>query len=93
REAIGIAEEHHGVIELLLTDLVMPRMGGHELAKRLRRRRKGLKVIYMSGYAGAGIEAVEKGSGFVEKPFKPDALVGCVRRVLDESGAAGEDEA
>ena len=83
-EAISIAGKHHGRIDLLLTDLMMPRMGGHELAKRLRRRRKGLKVIYMSGYSGDGLEAVEKDSNFLEKPFKPETLAAFVRKVLDD---------
>lgn len=81
-EAIALAENHDGPIDLLLTDLVMPRIGGHELAKRLRQRRPGLRVIYMSGYSGDALHAVEKEANFLEKPFKPDVLAGFIRRVL-----------
>ena len=82
-EAISIAENHEGDIHLLLTDLVMPRIGGHELAKRLSRRRKKMRVIYMSGYSGESLHAVEKEANFLEKPFKPDTLAALIRKVLD----------
>jgi two-component system CheB/CheR fusion protein len=82
-EAISIAENHDGEIQLLLTDLVMPRIGGHELAKRIRRKVPNLKVIYMSGYSGEALHAIEKEVNFLEKPFKPDHLAECVRNVLD----------
>lgn len=84
REAIAIAGKRPGLIDLLLTDLMMPRMGGHELAQRLRGRRKDLKVIYMSGYSGEAVQAVEKDSNFLEKPFKPETLAAFVRKVLDQ---------
>ena len=87
QEGISINDEHDGRIDLLLTDLMMPRMGGHDLAAQLRRRRKGLKVIYMSGYSGDGLQAVEKGSNFLEKPFQPEALAAYVRKVLDTKPA------
>jgi CheY-like chemotaxis protein len=86
-EAISIAENHEGDIDLLLTDLVMPRIGGHELAQKLRRRRRKMRVIYMSGYSGEALHAVEKEANFLEKPFKPDALAALVRKVLDKPGA------
>jgi len=82
REAIDISEEHEGDINLLLTDLAMPQIGGHELANRLRRRRPELKVIYMSGYSGEALHAVEKEANFLEKPFKPDVLAMTIRKVL-----------
>ncbi len=84
QEGIAIAGKHRGTIDLLLTDLMMPRMGGHELAQRLRSRRKNLKVLYMSGYPGEAVQAVEKDSNFLEKPFKPEALAALVRQVLDQ---------
>jgi two-component system cell cycle sensor histidine kinase/response regulator CckA len=81
------------VIDLLLTDLMMPRMGGHELATRLRRRRKNLQVIYMSGYSGEGIRSVDKGSNFLEKPFKPETLAAAVRKALDQRKAPAKAKA
>jgi two-component system cell cycle sensor histidine kinase/response regulator CckA len=92
REAISIANKHRGIIDLLLTDLMMPRMGGHELANRLRRRRKNLQVIYMSGYSGEGIRSIEKGSNFLEKPFKPETLSASVRKVLDARNGPPKEE-
>jgi len=84
QEALTIAGNHEGKIELLLTDFVMPRMSGQELARRLRLRRKDIRVIYMSGYSGAALHAVESDGNFLEKPFKPDELASFVRNVLDE---------
>jgi two-component system, cell cycle sensor histidine kinase and response regulator CckA len=83
REALD-AEARDGPIHLLLTDVVMPGMNGHELAQKLRRRSKDLRVIYMSGYSGESLQAVEKEANFLEKPFKPHALANLVRKVLDK---------
>jgi DNA-binding NtrC family response regulator len=58
-------------------------MGGDELAKRMRRRRRGIKVIYMSGYPGDAFQAVKKDTNFLEKPFKPEQLAATIRKVLD----------
>jgi two-component system, cell cycle sensor histidine kinase and response regulator CckA len=85
-EALGIAERHAGTIHLLLTDTVMPGMGGRELAKQLTEAREGLKVVYMSGYTDDavvrhGVLAAEV--AFLQKPFTPDALARKVREVLD----------
>jgi YesN/AraC family two-component response regulator len=49
-EAFPVAQEHEDTIDLLLTDVVMPGLHGHELAARLRAQRPGLKVLYMSGF-------------------------------------------
>jgi two-component system cell cycle sensor histidine kinase/response regulator CckA len=85
-EALGIAERHEGTIQLLLTDTVMPGMGGRELAQQLVEARPGLEVLYMSGYTDDavvrhGVLAAEV--AFLQKPFTPDALARKVREVLD----------
>jgi two-component system, cell cycle sensor histidine kinase and response regulator CckA len=85
-EALGIAGRREGTIHLLLTDTVMPGMGGRELAKHLVEARQGLKVLYMSGYTDDavvrhGVLAAEV--AFLQKPFTPDALARKVRDVLD----------
>ncbi|MGD1092299.1 MAG: CheR family methyltransferase [Bryobacteraceae bacterium] len=83
-KALSLSSSYKGPIHLLLTDLLMPHMGGDELGKRMRRRRKGIKVIYMSGYPGDAFHAVKKDANFLEKPFKPEHLAAAVRKVLDE---------
>ena len=84
-EALAIASEKPDApIHLLLTDVVMPGANGSDLAKRLRRRRKDLRVIYMSGYSGESLQAVEKEANFLEKPFKPGVLADLIRKVLDK---------
>jgi two-component system, cell cycle sensor histidine kinase and response regulator CckA len=70
-------------IDLLLTDLVIPGMNGHQLAQKLRRRQKDLKVIYISGYSGESLQLLGKEAVFLEKPFKPPELAALVRKVLD----------
>ena len=86
-DALRIWDEHHGEIDLLLTDLVMPGgIGGRELALRLRERKPGLKVIFTSGYsaenAGAGFN-LQVGQNFLQKPSTLRQLLDTVRRCLD----------
>ena len=86
REALKTAERHPGIIDLLLTDIVMPRMTGRELARRLRLARPETRVLYMSGHSEDAValhgESV-RGSGFIRKPFSPESLGRAVRDVLD----------
>jgi CheY-like chemotaxis protein len=87
-DALRIAEEHAPHIDLVLTDLVMPEMGGRELVERLRARHPRLKVLYMSGYSDKAITAdgiLPPGTGFVEKPFSVDQLMQRLREILDSS--------
>jgi CheY-like chemotaxis protein len=73
-------------IHLLLTDVVMPGMSGHELAKRLTGRYPNLRVLYMSGYTYNVIAqdgTLEEGISFLQKPFTPQVLAQKVREVLD----------
>jgi PAS domain S-box-containing protein len=83
--ALKISEQHTKPIHLLLTDVVMPQIGGKELAKRLSSLHPETKVLYMSGYTDDAIVRhgiLERGTSFLQKPFAPDALVRKVREVL-----------
>jgi len=84
-EALVVADQHAGPIHLLLSDIVMPHMGGRELARRLRRARPTLKVLYMSGYLGDATppEGLEQGMQLLAKPFTAEALARKLREVLD----------
>ncbi|HEX7078264.1 MAG TPA: ATP-binding protein [Candidatus Eisenbacteria bacterium] len=90
-EALRVAAEHLGGIHLLLTDVVMPGMGGRELAERLQSLRPGIRVLYMSGYAPgstAPFGAPGEGMRCVGKPFTPGALTRSVRETLDAAEIA-----
>ncbi|MBA3346927.1 MAG: response regulator [Actinobacteria bacterium] len=83
-EALGLGRAHR--VDLLLTDMVMPKLGGSEVAEQLRLATPELKVIYMSGYADGGILAngtLHAGTELIEKPFAFADLLARVRRVLD----------
>jgi CheY-like chemotaxis protein len=88
-EGLRIAQEHGAKqIHLMVTDVVMPRMSGRELADCLEPIRPEMKVLYMSGYTDDAIirhGVLEQGMAFIQKPFAPDALLRKVRDVLDES--------
>jgi len=85
-EALRIAEQFREEIDLLLTDVVMPKLNGRELAGRLLRNRPDVRVIYMSGYTDTVV--FDDGDGeaearFIEKPFPPADLTTLIREVLD----------
>jgi two-component system, cell cycle sensor histidine kinase and response regulator CckA len=84
-EAFSLFDAHASVIDLLVTDIVMPGMNGRVLAERLIARRPALKVLYMSGYTDDQVlvQGVASGAGFLQKPFTPDVLAHRVREVLD----------
>jgi two-component system, cell cycle sensor histidine kinase and response regulator CckA len=80
-EAVKLFDQHSSAIDLLLTDMRMPYMGGAELAKELRGRKNDLKLICISGYPGSA--ATELTTDFLAKPFSRDEMLRKVRDVLD----------
>jgi signal transduction histidine kinase/CheY-like chemotaxis protein/HAMP domain-containing protein len=92
-DALAQAEAHRGPIHLLLTDVVMPGMTGKEVATRLRERYRGLRVIYVSGYAEHLVVqrgVLEDGIAFIPKPFDPLILARTVREVLEAQGVSAK---
>jgi PAS domain S-box-containing protein len=84
--ALEICKKNLGRIDLLLTDVVMPRMNGVQLARKVKSLWPELKVMYMSGYADEEIiqqNIVKDGVTFIQKPFVPAFLLQKVREVLD----------
>jgi two-component system cell cycle sensor histidine kinase/response regulator CckA len=86
QEALRLAADYPGPIHLLLTDVVLPGMGGVAMAEQLVRSRPGLKTLFMSGYTDNAIAhhgVLEPGLAFLQKPFGPMELARKVRAVLD----------
>ena len=91
REALDIAAGHAGRIDMLLTDVVMPGIGGSELQRRLAATRPGLRVLYISGVMDDVIAQhglADPGAVFLQKPFSPWSLASRLRQVLDAPAAA-----
>ncbi|MDE3181511.1 MAG: response regulator, partial [Acidobacteriota bacterium] len=87
-EALQICEQHKHAIHLMLTDIAMPRMKGQELAHRVAKIHPETKVLFMTGYAGnkvGAIDVLETGSYFLSKPFTAEALGQMVRRILSRT--------
>jgi two-component system cell cycle sensor histidine kinase/response regulator CckA len=90
-EALSVSDAHDGPIHLLVTDVVMPHMGGRELAVELWGRRPDTRVLFMSGYTEDSIlqQGLRKPTvGFIGKPFRPEALARKVREMLDRGVVA-----
>jgi CheY-like chemotaxis protein len=84
-EALRLCEREGGRIDLVLTDVAMPNLGGRELAGRLRERWPGIKVLFMSAYDDA-VASDGDTENFIEKPFSPDQLAERVREMLTAPG-------
>ena len=85
-DALAVAERHPGEIHLLVSDVVMPRMGGGELAQRLAVARPGVRVLFISGYPDDAVVrhgVLEHGAPLLQKPFALADFVRKVREVLD----------
>jgi signal transduction histidine kinase/ActR/RegA family two-component response regulator len=91
-EALVLAERHAGPIDLVLTDVVMPGLGGRELVERLQGTRPGLRALFISGYGADTLVrrgALRYGAEYLAKPFTAAALATRVRRVLDRRDPEG----
>ena len=85
-DAMGIAVSHRGPIHLMIADVVMPNMGGPEVAVSLAPLLHDMKVLFMSGYTDEAIAQrgiLRPGTSFLQKPFRLDSLLRKVREVLD----------
>jgi two-component system, cell cycle sensor histidine kinase and response regulator CckA len=85
-EAIRAATEHRGTIQLLVTDVILPIMNGHELSKRVCELRPEMRYLFMSGYSAdiiANHGVLEPSVSYIQKPFSADELVVKIREVLD----------
>jgi len=84
-QALELARGHNGVIDLLVTDVVMPEMSGREVMRRLLQERPAVRVLYMSGYSDEAVAqhgVLDVGTSFIAKPFTPTTLAAKVREVL-----------
>jgi len=94
-EALRIAGQHGGRLDLLVTDVVLPRMSGREVAERLVGTHLGMKVLFVSGYTDDAVVRhgiLDAEVAFLQKPFSPASLAAKVREVLDQQQDR-EDEA
>jgi two-component system, cell cycle sensor histidine kinase and response regulator CckA len=85
-DARSLCEQYEGEIHLLLTDVVMPRASGRELAEQVQARRPGIRVLFMSGYTDQAVVRhgiLEGEMAFIQKPFTAAALARKLREVLD----------
>jgi CheY-like chemotaxis protein len=82
-EALEQARDHEGALDVLVTDLRLPEIGGRALADELRITRPGLGLVFMSGWAGTLESELPANSTFLPKPFRPSDLVASVQRILE----------
>jgi CheY-like chemotaxis protein len=90
-EALAISDQHPGRIDVVVTDLVMPRMGGLELIEKLQRKRSSFGVIFMSGYTDAAVlkgVKLARDTILLHKPFSTELLA---RSISNARQAATED--
>ncbi len=91
-EALKVSDQHQGTIHIVLTDVVMPKMNGWELAKHLAIRRPGTKVLYVSGHADDAVVRqglLDPDVPFLRKPFPLESLAQRLRELLQPSNVSG----
>jgi CheY-like chemotaxis protein len=86
-QALQHIEQHPGTVDLVISDVVMPEMGGREFGQALARVEPTLPVLFMSGYTGDDVVhrgLLDPGAPFQQKPFTPAGLSAKVRAMLDQ---------
>jgi CheY-like chemotaxis protein len=94
-QALQTAQDHTGRIDLLITDIVMPRMSGTELATEIRKMRGDMPVLFITGYAERVpkfAELIGESERLLTKPFLPEKLAQAVRSLLDSAKKASPKE-
>ena len=81
-EALQHCDGHDGAIDVVVTDVVMPRLDGPTLARQIRAKRPGVRVLFISGYSGSKPPQLTANEAFLEKPFTPEALAAGIRTIL-----------
>ncbi|MDA3822365.1 MAG: response regulator, partial [Bacteroidales bacterium] len=87
-EGLRVAKQNDYNIDLLITDVVMPKLGGHEMVSQLREIRPELKVLYMSGYVNSTAvpeDIAKENTDFLQKPFTALMLASKIRVVIEKS--------
>jgi len=93
KEALEVAARHCGTISLIVTDVIMPRLSGPDLARQINLLRPGIKVLYTSGYTGGPVgrlDILDPNAAFIHKPFTAEAFLRKVRETLDTEAARFE---
>jgi len=97
REALDVARDHEGRVDLLVTDVIMPGMNGRDLSRALRQDRPDIRVLFTSGYTDSVVVQaglLSPATSFLQKPFAPATLLEVIRDLLDRnSEVAGESAA
>ncbi len=84
-EALALARAHGSEIDILVTDVIMPGMGGGELSRVLRRERPGIRVLHVSGYTAGALrhhDVLQEGAAFLQKPFSPQTFLAKLQEVI-----------
>lgn len=82
-ELRSLVSEYSDRVDLLLTDVIMPGLGGQELVGLVKRRWPDIRVLYMSGYSSEEIDDLDHAAGFLQKPFTPGELMQKIADVLN----------
>lgn len=80
-----LVSEYPERVDLLLTDVIMPGLGGQELVTLVKRRWPDIHILYMSGYSNEDIDDLDRDAGFLQKPFTPGELMRKIAEVLNHS--------
>jgi len=84
-EALELARAYDSTIDILVTDVIMPGMGGGELSRHLRRERPGIRVLHVSGYTAGALrhhDVLDEGASFLQKPFSPQTFLAKLAEVM-----------